>query len=226
MPCGSKSSPGHAFLFRQPHNGSQRPGGRYRPSDDTTSVSRSCGLGSQPSLFSMFGQSPRCPFPVELTSQSASAAVRTDLTRRLTSLASIAATASFDGFFGTVWGIMKSFSEHWASKSAALAAVTSRISDAMIPGILGLFVAVTAFWFHQYLRNQLQAFDVDMQNASVDLVNRLTVHLERVRTANSAVWRALSGIPRKAAIHLEALAEHILAGPWLVWGPMYRRGGA
>lgn len=109
---------------------------------------------------------------VELTSQNASAAVRADLSRGLTSLASITATASFVGFFGTVLGLMNSFPSIGGSRSTALAEVASRISDAMVSGILGLFVAVIAFWFHQYLRYQLQAFDLEMQNASVDLVNR------------------------------------------------------
>jgi biopolymer transport protein ExbB/TolQ len=108
---------------------------------------------------------------VELSSQRASAKGRADMSRGLTSLASIAATASFVGFFGTVVGIMNSFQSMGTSRSTALAAVTGRLSDAMAPGILGLLVAVIAFWFHQYLSNQLQAFNLEMQNASVDLVN-------------------------------------------------------
>jgi hypothetical protein len=144
--------------------------------------------------------------------------------RGLTSLASVAATASFVGFFGTVLGIMNSFQSMDTSPSSALAAVTSRISDAMVPGILGLFVAVIAFWFHQYLSNQVQAFDVEMQNASVDLVNRIVVHLERLRTANPTVWRALTKVPRTAPVDSEASAEGALDGPRLVWERMYRHG--
>lgn len=161
---------------------------------------------------------------VELASQSASAAVRADLSRGLTSLASIAATASFVGFFGTVVGLMNSFPSIGGSRSTALAEVARRISDAMVPGILGLFVAIIAFWFHQYLLNQLQAFDLETQNASVDLVNRLIVHLERLRTTNSTVWKTLTGIPSKAVVHLEASADRVLHGPRLVWAPMYRHG--
>jgi signal peptidase I len=161
---------------------------------------------------------------VELASQSASAAVRAGLSRGLTSLASIAATASFVGFFGTVLGLLNSFQSMRGSRSAALADVASRISDAMVPGILGLFVAVIAFWFHQYLRYQLQAFDLEMQNASVDLVNRLIVHLERLRTDKPTVWKELTGVSSKAAAHLEAIAERVLDGPRLVWEPMYRHG--
>lgn len=161
---------------------------------------------------------------VELASQSASAAIRADLSRGLTSLASIAATASFVGFFGTVLGLMNSFPSIGGPKSQQLAEVADRISGAMVPGILGLFVAVIAFWFHQYLRYQLQAFELEMQNASVDLVNRLIVHLERLRTANPTVWKELTGVSRKAAVHLEASAERVLDGPRLVWEPMYRHG--
>lgn len=106
--------------------------------------------------------------------------------RGVTSLASVAATASFVGFFGTVLGIMNSFQSIGTSKSAALAGLTGRLSDALVPGILGLFVAVMAFCFHQYLSNQLEAIDLEMDNASLDLTNRLVVHLEQLRVTNPA----------------------------------------
>jgi biopolymer transport protein ExbB/TolQ len=133
---------------------------------------------------------------VELSCQRASAKVRADMGRGLTSLASLAATASFVGFFGTVLGILNSFESIGSSRSAALARIASRLSDAMAPGILGFCVAVVAFWFHQCLSNQLQAFELEMQGASVDLVNRLVVHLERLRTASPTVWSALTTVPR------------------------------
>jgi len=161
---------------------------------------------------------------VELASQRSLAAVRADLSRGLTSLSSIAATAALVGFFGSVLGLMNSFPSTGGSKSTELAEVTGRISDAMVPGILGLFVAVIAFWFHQYLCNQLQEFDEEMQNASVDLLNRLIVHLERPRTVNPTVWKKLTGVSSKAAGDLEASAEQLVDGPRLVWEPIYRHG--
>lgn len=118
---------------------------------------------------------------VEIALQRASAAARVNMRRGMRSLASVTGTASFVGFFGTVLGIMNSFQSLGTSKSAALAALTGRLSDAMAPGILGLFVAAMAFWFHQYLSSRAQAFELEMKNASVDLINRLIVNLERLR---------------------------------------------
>ena len=134
---------------------------------------------------------------VEHASQRACAAVRADMHRALTSPASVAATASFVGFFGTVLGIMNSFQSFGTSKSAALAGLTSRLSDAMVPGLLGLFVAVMAFYFHEYLRNQVEVVELEMNNASVDLINRLVVHLERLRTEITAT-EPRPGVPRHA----------------------------
>ncbi len=137
---------------------------------------------------------------VELASQRAAATVRGRIKRGLTTLASVAATASFIGFFGTVLGLLNSFPTLGTSQSAGLAITSQRISEAMIPALLGLFVAVTAFWFHQYLSGQLAALDREMESETVNLVNRLVVHLAELRTTDPVRWAAVSRKPGNAKL--------------------------
>ncbi len=120
----------------------------------------------------------------EIAARRKSAGVREHLQRRVISLASIASTAAFLGFLGTVLGILNSFRSYGSSRSAILADLTDRISQAMVPGLIGLLVALLAFWFYRYLCGRLEAFNLDMENTIVDLVNRLIVYVEGLRSTD------------------------------------------
>jgi biopolymer transport protein TolQ len=59
-------------------------------------------------------------------------------------LATVASAAPFIGLFGTVWGIMHSFSSIAASKNTSLAVVAPGIAEALLATAIGLFAAVPA----------------------------------------------------------------------------------
>ena len=66
------------------------------------------------------------------------------LERGMTFLASVGATAPFIGLFGTVWGIMNSFSAIAASNNTSLAVVAPGIAEALFATALGLVAAIPA----------------------------------------------------------------------------------
>lgn len=66
------------------------------------------------------------------------------LERGMTFLASIGSTAPFIGLFGTVWGIMNSFSSIAATNNTSLAVVAPGISEALFATALGLVAAIPA----------------------------------------------------------------------------------
>ncbi len=70
------------------------------------------------------------------------------LDRRLLFLATVGSTAPFVGLFGTVWGIMSSFTAIAASKNTSLAAVAPGISEALFATALGLLAAIPAVIFY------------------------------------------------------------------------------
>lgn len=68
----------------------------------------------------------------------------TKLESGMTFLASVGSTAPFIGLFGTVWGIMNSFSAIAASQNTSLAVVAPGIAEALFATALGLVAAIPA----------------------------------------------------------------------------------
>ncbi|MDE3114038.1 MAG: protein TolQ [Pseudomonadota bacterium] len=68
--------------------------------------------------------------------------------RQLGFLATIGATAPFVGLFGTVWGIMNSFSAIAARHDTTLAVVAPGIAEALFTTAMGLLAAIPAVIFY------------------------------------------------------------------------------
>jgi biopolymer transport protein TolQ len=66
------------------------------------------------------------------------------LASRLNILATVGAVAPFVGLFGTVWGIMRSFSDIAGAQNTSLAVVAPGIAEALFATALGLFAAIPA----------------------------------------------------------------------------------
>lgn len=66
------------------------------------------------------------------------------LSERLNVLATIGSVCPFVGLFGTVWGIMRSFTDIAASQNTSFGAVAPGIAEALFATALGLFAAIPA----------------------------------------------------------------------------------
>jgi len=99
------------------------------------------------------------------------AIVHAEMKRMLSGLATIGSTAPFVGLFGTVVGIINAFKGIATQKATGLSAVAGGIAEALITTALGLFVAIPAVWAFNYFTNKVEAFDVEMDNSSMELVN-------------------------------------------------------
>jgi biopolymer transport protein ExbB/TolQ len=99
------------------------------------------------------------------------AIVHAEMKRGLSGLATIGSTAPFVGLFGTVVGIINAFKGIETTKATGLSAVAGGISEALVTTALGLLVAVPAVWAYNYFTNKVEAFDVEMDNSSMELVN-------------------------------------------------------
>lgn len=79
------------------------------------------------------------------TAMGAAIAAEVDrLSDRLNILATVGAVAPFVGLFGTVWGIMRSFTSIAAQQNTSLAVVAPGIAEALFATALGLFAAIPA----------------------------------------------------------------------------------
>jgi biopolymer transport protein TolQ len=66
------------------------------------------------------------------------------LADRLNILATIGSVAPFVGLFGTVWGIMRSFTAIASEQNSSLAVVAPGIAEALFATAIGLFAAIPA----------------------------------------------------------------------------------
>jgi biopolymer transport protein ExbB/TolQ len=75
-------------------------------------------------------------------------------TKGLTLLSIIASTSPFIGLFGTVIGILETFSRLGDQKSASLAVIAPAISEALIATAAGIAVAIFAYTFHLIMKRK------------------------------------------------------------------------
>jgi biopolymer transport protein ExbB/biopolymer transport protein TolQ len=103
--------------------------------------------------------------------ERAEAIVHAKLKRGLAVLATIGATAPFVGLLGTVIGILHAFQQIATQKTSGIGAVAGGISEALVTTAFGLFVAIPAVMAFNYFTGRVEAFDVEMDNSSSELVD-------------------------------------------------------
>jgi len=103
--------------------------------------------------------------------ERAAAIVHAELKRGVSTLATIGSTAPFVGLFDTVLGIIHAFEGISQAKSTGLGAVAGGISEALVTTAFGLFVAIPAVMAFNYFTGRVEAFDVEMDNSSSELVD-------------------------------------------------------
>jgi biopolymer transport protein ExbB/biopolymer transport protein TolQ len=103
--------------------------------------------------------------------QRASALTANDLKKGISTLATIGSTAPFVGLLGTVVGVINAFVGIASTGSGGIGAVSAGIAEALVETALGLFVAIPAVWFYNYLTARLEYFNVEMDNSSSELVD-------------------------------------------------------
>ena len=103
--------------------------------------------------------------------QRASALVATDLKKGMAVLATIGSTAVFVGLLATTLGVINAFQGIATTGSGGLGAVSGGISEALVGTAVGLFVAIPAVWFYNYLTGKVEYFNVEMDNSSSEMMD-------------------------------------------------------
>lgn len=97
------------------------------------------------------------------TTMDATIAAETDhLANRLNFLATTGSVAPFVGLFGTVWGIMRSFSAIAAEQNSSLAVVAPGIAEALFATAIGLFAAIPAVIAYNRFSHRLNQYEARM----------------------------------------------------------------
>ncbi len=124
---------------------------------------------------------PRNITALERSAQTAANESITSLERRMTWLATIAATSPFVGLFGTVMGVIDAFHGLGTAGAATLRAVAPGISEALITTAAGLFVAVPAVVAYNQFTARVRVLASATDDFCRELLNSLDEIPERTR---------------------------------------------
>lgn len=108
------------------------------------------------------------------------------LERGMTFLASVGSTAPFIGLFGTVWGIMNSFSSIAASNNTSLAVVAPGISEALFATALGLVAAIPAVVGYNVISTSLNRYADRLEAFTDEFSAILSRHLDAQESKRAA----------------------------------------
>lgn len=100
------------------------------------------------------------------------------LERGMTFLATVGSTAPFIGLFGTVWGIMNSFTAIAQSNNTSLAVVAPGIAEALFATALGLVAAIPAVVAYNGYSSQLARYAGRLDAFVSEFSAILSRHLE------------------------------------------------
>ncbi len=100
------------------------------------------------------------------------------LERGMTFLASVGSSGPFIGLFGTVWGIMNSFSAIASTNNTSLAVVAPGIAEALFATALGLVAAIPAVIGYNVFSNGLNRYADRLEAFTDEFTAILSRHLD------------------------------------------------
>ena len=95
----------------------------------------------------------------------------TDISGRLSALATIGSVTPFIGLFGTVLGVMRAFKDLSLYAGAGPSVVAMGIAEALINTAAGLFVAIPAVIFYNYFANKANELSADLNWISEQIIS-------------------------------------------------------
>jgi biopolymer transport protein ExbB/TolQ len=107
-------------------------------------------------------------------------AIHLRMQRGLNYLTAIVVTAPFIGVFGTCYHILTGFKGCGCSLESLRAALAYEYSRALVPTALSWLVAVLTTWSRRYLESKLGSVELEMESASLEVVNYCAVYLSNV----------------------------------------------
>ncbi|MBN8839645.1 MAG: protein TolQ [Sphingomonadales bacterium] len=116
------------------------------------------------------------------TSMGAAVANEIDtLSDRLNVLATVGSVAPFVGLFGTVWGIMRSFTSIASQQNTSLAVVAPGIAEALFATAIGLFAAIPAVIAYNRFSHGINRIEAKLNRFADGFHATLSRQLDRER---------------------------------------------
>lgn len=102
--------------------------------------------------------------------------------RGMTFLASVGSTATFIGLFGTVWGIMNSFTAIAATNNTSLAVVAPGIAEALFATAIGLVAAIPAVLAYNVFSTAIGRYADRLEGFVSEYLTIVSRHLDQSET--------------------------------------------
>jgi len=135
------------------------------------------------------------------------------LERWMVFLASVGSAAPFVGLFGTVWGIMNSFSAIAGMQNTNLAVVAPGIAEALFATAMGLVAAIPAVLAYNKINTDLSRFAARLEAFSAEFAAILSRQAELVAEAPPRSAAAAPASPAAAEQRPAALARPAPVAP-------------
>ena len=101
-------------------------------------------------------------------------------------MATLGSAAPFIGLFGTVWGIMNSFTAIAQSKDTSLAVVAPGIAEALLATAIGLVAAIPAVIIYNVFARAIAGYRALLADASSSVLQHVSRDLERQQRAGDS----------------------------------------
>lgn len=115
------------------------------------------------------------------------------LERGMTFLANVGSTAPFIGLFGTVWGIMHSFTAIATTQNTSLAVVAPGIAEALFATALGLVAAIPAVIAYNKFTNDLNRYADRLDGFVAEFSAILSRHLDNFESGRGTGYASGGG---------------------------------
>ena len=101
--------------------------------------------------------------------------------KNMTFLGTIGSAAPFIGLFGTVWGIMRSFTSIAAAQNTSLAVVAPGIAEALLATAIGLFAAIPAVMAYNRYSSRIGRYYDRVESFAAEFSTIISRSLEETR---------------------------------------------
>lgn len=110
---------------------------------------------------------------VQVAMERAASAEAMSLEKGMIILSTAVAGGPFIGLFGTVWGVMETFSGIGVAGAATLNAMAPGVAAALLATVAGLFVAIPAMFAYNYMVTTIRGITQELDGFSAEYANAL-----------------------------------------------------
>jgi biopolymer transport protein ExbB/TolQ len=140
---------------------------------------------------------------VQVSLERAASTEALSLEKGMIILSTAVAGGPFIGLFGTVWGVMETFSGIGVAGAATLNAMAPGVAAALLATVAGLFVAIPAMFAYNYMVTMIRGITQELDGFSAEYATALEHKYVDNRSIVDELREALKGSDTKSQPYLE-----------------------